>query len=279
MGDFSTTSLVQNRTIVCGAFTSSSSALFATHTNHNPFPAMNPTLQILGHLVDGDTINITTGSMGLGCLEDRTIMTGLIPNQYFIDGRIINLNDGDDEARPYLNYTLQARCETITTEINHLSTFLSEQSTTVGNQIEILSDQQMNRLIIHINQINCNGIAIIHVHADELFSSSSIQSIDIQTSRTDINLLVINVDGIHIHSSKNITIENNTWMTTFGNEHTIWNFFQAQSLILSQQFFGTILAPKANVTTDQPITGSIACHSLITTNEIQLPTIILPSCI
>lgn len=247
----------------------------------NPFPAENPTLQILESIVGGEAIDIHTGSMGVGYRTGRTIEVGAGEKEFLIDGRPFILHHEDDDVRPYYNFSLRARCKTVTDEILQLSSFLADQFITNGNTVEHqVDDDQPTPLIIHVDQTNCHGVAILKFDANELFNASSILSIELQTTLiTQINLIVINVLGKNPILPANIKFNNNQWMSDFANARTIWNFYQAETLELRNVFIGAILAPLAAVQTNATIIGSIAAQSLMTTCDIQLPTVVMPSCI
>lgn len=170
----------------------------------------------------------------------------------------------------------------IQSETVQLSSFLSKQIITEGNTVEhhVDDDDQPTPLIIHVDQTNCHGVAILKFDANELFNASSILSIELQTTLiVQINLIVINVLGRNPILPANIKFNNNPWMNDSANARTIWNFYQAETLELRNVFMGAILAPLAAVQTNATIIGSIAAQSLMTTSDIQHSTVVMPTCI
>lgn len=87
----------------------------------NPFPAENPTLQVRDYIVNGGPVDIHTGSMCIGVRSGQNIMMGSNDGEFLIDGRLFNLHHLHDDVRPYYNFSLSDRCQTVIDEILALS--------------------------------------------------------------------------------------------------------------------------------------------------------------
>jgi choice-of-anchor A domain-containing protein len=280
LGDLSTSSDVENRTIICGSLVSSSSANFAIHIVASTFPAASYSLELNGQIVSGNPIQITAGSFGVGTNPTHTIVSSGNVG-YTLDGRTVNMNGGNQGATINANGNLTTKCAALTTNLRSLSSGLAALSSTQGNNVTIPTSQS-GPLNFYVNQVDTNGIAVFNLAGNTVLNNQLVQQIEIiiGTNVTSIvQLIVINLSGTSISFAYGNFV--GTWLTsiTTGRARTLWNFPQATSLTINSDWMGALLAPYAAVTTSVNIDGATAVQSLTTTAELHDPPILLPSCI
>ena len=278
LSDLSTTSSVHNRTLVCGSLISSGCSSFATGSNLIRYRPTRAVLEVNGLIRSGDTLTINIASMGVSCRPNRSISISGGANQYVADGRTVTINEGRRGAGVYLACTLADRCNNAANDIRELSRTLARQRTLPGNKIDIPVDR-VGPAVIYVNAISCTGIAVFNVCASDLFNPKFVQSIHLVTTFRNVSLVVINICGENITLSNETIVLDCNWFREYGRPRTIWNFHQAKNIVLQNSIKGALLAPWATVTTNQPLPGTVAVNTLITTDEVQLPNINLPSCI
>ena len=99
---------------------------------------------------------------------------------------------------------------------------------------------------------------------------------EISLSLAGADMVVVNVGGA------SLSIADNFLGGPFAAApHIVWNFYEATSLILSTQFFGSVLAPLAMVTNTSAIEGTLVAGSLTQHAQIHLHAMIgtIPSSI
>ncbi len=280
MGDLSTSSDVDNRTIVCGSLVSSSSASFALHIVASTFPEASYSLELNGQIVSGNAIQVTAGSFGVGTNPSHAIVqSGSV--SYTLDGRTVNMNGGNQGATINIETNLTAKCAALTSDLRALSSSLAALSNTQGNNVSIPTSQP-GPLNFYVNSVDANGMAVFNLVGNTVLNNQLVQQIEIivGTSVTNtLQLIVINLSGTIISFAQGNFV--GTWLTsiTTGRAYTLWNFPQATSLTINSDWMGALLAPYAAVTTSVDIDGATAVLSLTTTAEVHNPPIILPACI
>lgn len=275
--NFKTSSDVEGRTIVCGDFLTTS----ATFGNQLPKTTFNPftyTLEINGATTQsGGTINIDTGSVALSPYPaDRFVKKPNTNNQYTVDKQItFVLNQGNPNATVRVDETLPRRCATIVSSIKQLSATLSQM---LPNNNVTFPSEQPGPLNFYVTNVDANGVAVYNVSIKDVFGNSKVQQMEIIAKNTNIQLVVINVYGSNARWSGSNFVGN--WLNNgeFGRSHTIWNFYQAESLDLSPNMRGAVLAPYAVVTTGSNVDGAIAAKTLYAGGEVHLPVLTTPTC-
>ncbi len=280
LGDLSTSSDVDNRTIVCGSLVSGSSANFAGHIPQTASTATIYSLEVNGQIASGSTINVDAGSFGVGTNPSHTIIrNGNVG--FTVDGRAVNINSGNDGGTLNVDTNLASTCAAITTGIQTLSTILSQLPTTLGNTVSIPTTQS-GPLNFYVNAVDSNGVSVFNLDGNTVLNNPLVQQIEIfvgSSVSSTLQLVVINLSGTSISFSYGNFVGD--WLNSIstGRAQTIWNLPQATSLYIGSDWMGALLAPYAAVTTAIDIDGATAVLSLTTTAEVHNPPIIIPACL
>ena len=279
--DFSTTSNVKNRAIVCGSYTSSQSGDFGKGVLTGSLPTKFA-LQINGNLISGNPINMNKGSLGLGTSPSHTISSSS-NTQTAVDGRIINLNQRKKGANARVDHDLSDTCQSITTSLLALSQRLSQLSNTSGNTID-LPGSQPSGANININAIDGNGISVISLDGNTLLNNNNVQSIQIvidSSVSSDLKLVVINLSGTSITFGGGSNLGGSWLQSSEGRSRTIWNLYEATTFNNNngKAWMGSTLAPNAVMTQNGQTTGAVAVKTLTSSASIDSPLVIVPECI
>jgi len=280
IGDLSTSSDVDNRTLVCGSLVSSSSANFAIHVISSPSTAAIYSLEVNGQIVSGNPINVDAGSFGVGTNPTHTITANGVVS-YILDGRQVSLNGGNDGSTVNVDANLTSLCSSVTGNIQALSSYLATLTNTPGNNVTIPTTQP-GPLNFYVNAIDANGFAVFNLAGNTVLNNGQVQQIELivgSSVSNTLQLVVINLSGTSISFSQGNFV--GTWFTsiTTGRAQTIWNLPQATSLTINSDWMGALLAPYATVTASVDIDGATAVGSLTTTAELHNPPIIIPACL
>ncbi|MFW2831412.1 collagen-binding domain-containing protein [Sphingomonas sp. ID0503] len=146
----------------------------------------------------------------------------------------------------------------LATNLKDLSTTLKNTAATCSAGCVTFSDPGQNGKLTFSNL--GNGLNVVNVTAAQLGTISLIQG-------TVNGFLVINVSG----ASATLNDTNNL----VNRQNVLWNFTDATALTFSdRQFFGSVLATKANATQLDNVTmdGNFVFQSITQTNEIHLPS-------
>jgi choice-of-anchor A domain-containing protein len=280
LGNLSTSSDVENRTIVCGSLVSSSSANFAIHINANTFPAASYSLELNGQIASGSGIQVNAGSFGVGTNPAHTIVANGVVG-YTLDGRTVNMNGGNQGATINVSTNLTAKCTSLTNDLQTLSSNLAALANTPGNNV-VVPTSQPGPLNIYVNSVDANGYAVFNLVGNTVLNNQLVQQIEIiigSSVSNIVQLVIINLSGTSISFAQGNFV--GVWLTsiTTGRAQTIWNLPQATSLTINSDWMGALLAPYASVTTSVNIDGATAVLSLTTTAELHDPPIIIPPCV
>ncbi len=278
-GNLSTSSDVENATIVCGSLVSGSSANFAIHITSSASTAANYSLEVNGQIVSGNPINVNAGSFGVGTNPTHTIVASGVVG-YTLDGRQVNMNGGNQGATINVDTNLTAKCNSITNAIQGLSSYLTTLANTTGNNVTIPTTQS-GPLNFYVNAIDANGFAVFSLNGNTVLNNGLVQQIEIivaSSVSSTLQLVIINLYGTSITFGQGNFV--GTWLTsiTTGRAQTIWNLPQATTLTINSDWMGALLAPYATVTTSVNIDGATAVQSLTTTAELHNPPFIVPTC-
>jgi choice-of-anchor A domain-containing protein len=274
--DFSTTSEVENTTIICGSLLTGQ-ATFGNQLNQNSFNPTAFSLEINGATVSGNNINVDAGSVGLG-ISPANRITKSNPTQYIVDTHIqFNMNQGNGGATVIVDPNLANKCAEITSSIQLLSTSLAQLPPN-NNNVTFPTSQQ-GPLNLYVNNVDANGIAVFNLSGNTMLNNGNVQQIELILSNTTPQLVVINLYGTSISWTNGNLVGD--WFTTVntGRSHTIWNFYQATTLTFQPNMMGAVLAPYATLSTFSNIDGAVAVKSLTAQNELHNPPIVFPNCI
>jgi hypothetical protein len=279
LGDLSTTSDVENRTITCGSLISGNSANFGIHITSSSSTASIYTIEVNGQIVSGNPINVNAGSFGVGTNPTHTITASGVVG-YTLDGRQVNMNGGNQGATINIDTNLTATCATITTDVQTLSSYLTTLTNTTGNNVTIPTSQP-GPLNFYVNVVDNNGFAVFSLDGNTVLNNGLVQQIELivgSSVSSTLQLVVINLYGTSITFGQGNLV--GTWFTsvTTGRALTIWNLPQATSLTINQNWMGALLAPYAAVTASVDIDGATAVLSLTTNAELHNPPLIVPAC-
>jgi choice-of-anchor A domain-containing protein len=273
--DLQTTSDVENKTIVCGTLLTTGST-FANKLDQNTFNALSTTLEINGSTTAGNNIQVNAGSVTLGPYPSkRYVNTSAI--QYTVDSHIsFNLNQGNEGATITLDQNLPTKCAAITSGILLLSETLSQLPP--NNNVTFPSSQP-GPLNFNVINVDANGIAVYNLSANLVFGNDKVQQIGLTSQNTGLQLVVINLYGASVTWSGSNLVGD--WFNTVatGESHTIWNFYEATTIVFDSNLRGALLAPLAVVTTNINIDGSVAVRSLYSTGEVHSAQLVFPNCV
>jgi choice-of-anchor A domain-containing protein len=279
LGSLSTSSDVENRTIVCGSLVSGNSANFGIHITSATSTSSIYTLEVNGQVVSGNPLNVNAGSFGVGTNPTHTITSSGVVG-YTVDGRQVNMNGGNQGATLNVDSNLTATCTTITTGVQALSSYLATLANTTGNNVSIPTSQA-SPLNFNVNAVDANGFAVFNLDGNTVLNNPLVQQIQLNVGSSVTNtlqLVIINLYGTSITFGQGNLV--GTWFTsvTTGRAQTIWNLPQATSLTINSNWMGALLAPNATVTTSVNIDGATAVFSLTTTAELHNPPLIALTC-
>jgi choice-of-anchor A domain-containing protein len=261
--------------MICGSLVSTAASTYAVRVNKESFPAHTVSLEINQELVDGQALVINHGSIAVSCRENRSIVHASVPNEYTIDNRKVNMLSGDEKARAYQDCTLNDRCIHMNDTMRQLSGLLASYKANIGNTVNIASGRP-GSLSFLINRVNCQGVAIFNLRANQVFNQRLVNKITVDVRSTIVRLIVINLSGVHV------TMQTEVKILPFAVDpelQIIWNFSEAELINVQTNMRGMLLAPLADVIADSPIEGTVAAGSFSTTSSIQMPSIELPTCI
>jgi choice-of-anchor A domain-containing protein len=279
LGDLSTSSDVDNNTIICGSLVSGSSANFGIHITSSTSTAAIYSLEVNGQIASGSPINVDAGSFGVGTNPSHTI-TSSGNVGYTVDGRTVNMNGGNQGATVNVDTNLATKCSSITSAVQTLSTYLAALSNTTGNNVSAPTTQP-GPLNLYVNAVDSNGLSVFNLNGNTVLSNPLVQQIEIivgSSVSSTLQLVVINLSGTSISYSYGNFV--GTWLTSVstGRAQTIWNLPQATLLYIGSDWMGALLAPYAAVTTAIDIDGAAAVLSLTATAELHNPPLTLPAC-
>jgi len=113
------------------------------------------------------------------------------------------------------------------------------------------------------------NVSVFSFSDASFFGNNKIQQYDINLANQMPSSIIFNVAGKHISDSLlgnavgNIVSEQ--W-----RDKIIWNFFEAESINLTKQFNGSLLAPLAHLENRTPIEGSVIVKSFTQRGEVHL---------
>lgn len=194
--------------------------------------------------------------------------------------RINQVSSSGNQTR--VNGSLINNASVITGDLSRLSQIVEDNLTNFSTDFNNL---EANSSFVEVRD-NVTGIsfdenlgatdyAILDIDYDALFGNNQNQQIEILANTTNsVEGIIINVAGTNIRDFN--FIGGNANNTT----NVLFNFYEATTISLSRQFFGSILAPLATLTASNNVEGSVGVLSLGTnhTGEIHdfLTTVSLP---
>ena len=116
-----------------------------------------------------------------------------------------------------------------------------------------------------------DGVSVFSFSEASFFGNNKIQQYDLDFGSQIPSSIIFNVSGKNISDAflgnavGNIVSEQ--W-----RDKIIWNFFEAESIDLTKQFNGSLLAPLAHLENRTPIEGTVIVKSFTQRGEVHLST-------
>lgn len=262
-GDFKAGHDVEGRAFVGGDVTGSSATFYNNPGSFgvNPGPS-NPGLTVVGD-VKGDTKNLNNGAGALigGSVDNQfnlngvqTVNVGGTLNQVNLNGSTVNQNV------PGLAASLAATEASYYATLNNLSQELSALTKTVDYALV-----GSNEIHFELGAPSGSEPAVYFLESTDVLNGRNI-TFDIGA----YDFVVVNVKG-----SAPVLPSGTNWnggddASTLG-ANVIWNFYEATSVDLgSKSWYGSILAPEAQLKNNNFVSGSVVAASMIQNGEIRM---------
>jgi len=222
-------------------------------------------IKILGHNNTAQVSGIVTGQFDQNGVKSNTLT---------VDSHTISNGAGVTQ-----NETLSDKLVTIKKSLSDAANDFSELDD--KNSV----DRNDNKL--NVNSLDDNGFAVFELGTKDRNGNNSYllsnQNKDLEIiynlsndTLNDLGGVIINVPGTNVDFSKNNNkVSANYFLsTTEGRAKVLWNFFEATTIKLNANFYGSILAPLALLTSSSDIDGSVAVYGLTEqhSGQIHLPT-------
>lgn len=243
IGDFSTNSDVEGRTLVGGNFTGSNSSTLGMKLQ-GKVSSTDKVLSVRGNISSGNPINLNAGSVEVG---------GSI-----LGNRKINYNGGGSLLNGYTtNFTA------IVQSLEQASALLEGYG---ANSTVIIPAAQPAAYKFNANP-DSNGLAVFSITGEGLFGNNKAQQIEMNANGA--SSIIINVSGTNIVWNAGNIVGDLTKDAL--RDNVVWNFYEATSINFgAHNMHGDILAPLAHITSQGPIDGSVFAKSITTTGEMHL---------
>jgi len=118
------------------------------------------------------------------------------------------------------------------------------------------------------NHLN-NGLSIFSFSQSSFFSNSRIQQYDMILGSHMPSSIIFNAAGKNISDTFLGNAVGNM-VSELWRDKIIWNFFEAESINLTKQFNGSLLAPLAHLENRTPIEGTVVVKSFTQRGEVHL---------
>lgn len=190
--------------------------------------------------------------------------TLLIDNSVDAYGNPINQVNRINNNQTLVNGAFVNNADVRTANLSNLSEIVEENLTNASEEFKNL---EANSSFVEVRD-NVTGIsfddnlsssdyAVIDIDYDDVFANNQNQQLEILANTTNsVESIIINVAGTSIRDFN--FIGGNANDTT----NVLFNFFEATTISLSRQFFGSILAPLATLTASNNIEGSVGVLSI-----------------
>ncbi|WEM43647.1 choice-of-anchor A family protein [Photobacterium sp. DA100] len=178
---------------------------------------------------------------------------------------IINLNGGGALTNNITAYDL--------VDIqNELTSFSSYLQNLTANSILTTPLSCCGPASFDVNNSLGSDVAVFDFQAVDFFGNSFIQQYDVNFNSQTPSAIVMNVGGTTITDTTFSANAVGNIVNDQTRELIIWNFYEAQTIDLTKQLNGSLLAPLAALTNATPIEGSVVVDSFIQRGEIHDPT-------
>lgn len=260
LGDLQSTSEVEGRTFVGGNLSGNSSNYSIRPLGESPTGQAG--LTVVGN-VDGGHKNLNNGG---GAVVGGNVNSGFnlngAPQTVKVGGNISNTNVNQNTvvsnlgtADPSFVTGLQNQKSQLNSSLTSLSYDMG--TLTANSQLTI----QGNRGTFNA-QPNADGLAVFNITSADLDRIG-----EIQFNLNGATTAVVNVSGRSINLNDNFLGGTNNL-----GENLIWNFHEAEDLLLTTAWGGSVLAPLADAQTRNYIQGSAVFGNLKQDGEMHIGT-------
>ncbi len=271
-----------------GTFAALAAAVLSIATAAQASPLQDYNLIVFGDLTSSTNVqgNTLVGGDIYGPAADFAVgLAGIDPSTVTLQvgGSIhatnLNLNNGSAEVGGSIFGNLNNNgggnistgvaldISSIQSQLQNDSIYLA--SLTPNSSVSLPGVQPSN---ITFNAVaGVDDYAVFSVVGDDVLSNNLAQSILLIDDNTEA--IIINVSGT------NVTFDQGNMGSVFNNlsvaEKIVWNFYEAQTVTINREMFGSVLAPFADVEVvgaGNGISGSVAVNSLNLQSQVHLPT-------
>jgi choice-of-anchor A domain-containing protein len=161
---------------------------------------------------------------------------------------------------------IAAVTENVRTEMTTLSSILGALTPTAT----LISSDQNN---IHFNftaAATSSNYAVANITASQLANGTFF--LPNYATSTNGKTLIINVSGSAVTFGANMTNGNYQNLQSLVQQNIIWNFTDATTINVNTAVYGSILAPKATISGNSPINGSVVAQVFQSNGEVHLGT-------
>lgn len=226
-------------------------------------PSSQINLAIRGTVAAGNAVQLNAGSVHVpsGATQAGNQVT-------FGSGRQLNLNGGGSlqSGEAAFDY------DSIFTGIAAESLFYD--SLTANSSLSLPGGQPGQATFNVGNSLGTDNVAVFSLTGAEaaaLFDSSLVQQIGLNLNGANPDAILINVDGSAINYGAGGNFVGN-FVTGSAVGKVMWNFTEATSIAMNKSFYGTVLAPKATLTSGGgALEGAVAVKNLSATVEVHPP--------
>jgi choice-of-anchor A domain-containing protein len=226
-------------------------------------PSSQINLAIRGPVAAGNAIQLNAGSLHVpgGATQSGNQVT-------FGNGRRLNLNGGGSLQSGAGTFNYDAIFTGIAAESSFYDTFAANSS------LSLPSGQPGPATFNVGNSLGAGNVAVFNLsgtQAASLFDSSLVQQIDLNLNGANPAAILINVDGSAINYGAGGNFVGN-FVTGSAVGKVMWNFAEATSIAMNKSFYGTVLAPKATLSSSGgALEGAVAVKNLSATVEVHPP--------
>ena len=246
LGNLTSTSEVEGRTLVEGNLSGSSSTYFTRGNQISPVSGI-AALTVGGNVQQSGYINVNnSGTLAVGGSAVNVNMNGGT-------GKVAGSYSGNNNGNA-IQSGASVSIPSVASQVSSLSSALmgltSNSSYTTGS----------NTLTLNAAP-NASGVAVFTIaNAAAVFSAVNQVSINLNGATS----VIINVGGASATLAENFLAGSAQSAAT----KLLWNFYEATALTVSAEFGGTVLAPLANVTTSASIDGTLIANNVTQNGEM-----------
>lgn len=247
LGDLNSTSEVEGRTYVAGNVNGSSSTYFTRGAQ--AAPSSYAALLVGGNVAGGDK-NLNSGGSAVvgGNLNTRINLNGSGGKRY-VAGQVTQTQNGPTVTGPVTIPDFAGTLKQLSSNLTGLAA--NSTAATIGNKG------------IFTGLPDADGLAVFRIEGPSFFSAIGELDFALNGAKT----VIINVAGTTLNIAEN-------FLGGIGQAiapYVLWNFFEATSITFNAEFFGSVLAPYANVTNANALNGSVVVGNFTQRGEVHLP--------